>query len=173
MGNPDGGRQTSLTLLQRLRANEPDAWGRLIALYRPLVVYWCDRQGVRGADAEDVCQEVFRVAAAKLSGFRRDRPGDTFRGWLRGITRNKLLAFRRDARDNPPGVGGTNVLYVLKDASQPENHGLPKDPAIPMSLTLWKGPLKWLGTLTLIGGILGTFLHYVRYGPRTYEGQEK
>jgi formate dehydrogenase beta subunit len=74
---------------------------------------------------------------------------------------------------NPEGVGGTNVLYVLKDATQPEAHGLPKDPAIPLSVAVWKGPLKWLGTLTLVGGILGTFFHYVRFGPRTYEGQEK
>jgi formate dehydrogenase iron-sulfur subunit len=74
---------------------------------------------------------------------------------------------------NPEGVGGTNVLYVLKDATQPEAHGLPKDPVIPLSVALWKGPLKWLGTLVLAGGILGTFFHYVRFGPRTYEGQEK
>jgi len=40
---------------------------------------------------EDVAQEVFRVAAASIEKFRRERPGDSFRGWLRGITRNFTL----------------------------------------------------------------------------------
>src|SRR4051812_31651419 len=79
---------TSLTLLQRLRQNEPAAWEIMVRLYGPLVARWCARAGVHGADADDVAQEVFRVAAGKLDAFRRDRPGDTFRGWLRGITRN-------------------------------------------------------------------------------------
>ncbi len=67
---------------------------------------------------------------------------------------------------NPQGVGGTNVLYVLKHASEPEQYGLPKDPHIPLSVSLWKGPMKWLGTLMFWGTILGTFLHFVIYGPQ-------
>jgi RNA polymerase sigma-70 factor (ECF subfamily) len=79
---------TPLTLLERVRANDPEAWARLVALYRPLVLSWCTRAGVHAADAEDVAQEVFLAAAHALDHFRRDRPGDTFRGWLRVITRN-------------------------------------------------------------------------------------
>jgi hypothetical protein len=74
---------------------------------------------------------------------------------------------------NPEGVGGTNVIYVLKDAAHPEDYGLPRDPAIPWTLSLWKGPVKWLGTLVMLGGILGTFFHYVRYGPRVYRNDVK
>jgi hypothetical protein len=32
---------------------------------------------------------------AGLSGFRHDRAGDTFRGWLRTITRNQILLHQR------------------------------------------------------------------------------
>ncbi len=67
---------------------------------------------------------------------------------------------------NPEGVGGTNVLYVLKDATKPESYGLPRDPQIPLSVSLWKGPVKWLGSLALAGGILGAALHYLRVGPK-------
>ncbi len=70
---------------------------------------------------------------------------------------------------NPAGVGGTNVIYVLKHASTPEQYGLPKDPTIPWTVSLWKGPVKWLGTLVMAGGILGAFFHYVRYGPKHEE----
>ncbi len=70
---------------------------------------------------------------------------------------------------NPAGVGGTNVIYVLKHASKPEDYGLPKNPTIPWTVALWKGPVKWLGTAVLAGGILGAFFHYVRYGPKEEE----
>ena len=69
---------------------------------------------------------------------------------------------------NPAGVGGTNVIYVLAHADRPEAYGLPRDPHIPWTVWLWKGPLKWLGNAVLLGGILGTFFHYLRYGPRRY-----
>lgn len=73
---------------------------------------------------------------------------------------------------NPQGVGGTHVIYVLRDADHPEACGLPKDPRIPWTIRWWKGPVKWLGNLILAGGILATFFHYLRYGPRTYSREE-
>src|SRR5262249_53928484 len=85
------GPVTPLSLLERVRAHAPEAWPRLVGLYRPLVLAWCARAGVSASDAEDVAQEVFTAAAAALDRFRHDRPGDTFRGWLRAITRNQIL----------------------------------------------------------------------------------
>lgn len=67
---------------------------------------------------------------------------------------------------NPAGVGGTNVLYVLKDAKSPEAYGLPKDPTIPWTVRLWKGPVKMLGSFVFWGTIIGTFVHYLVYGPQ-------
>lgn len=67
---------------------------------------------------------------------------------------------------NPAGVGGTNVIYVLKEASRPEQYGLPKDPGIPWTVSLWKGPVKWLGSAVMLGGILGSFFHFIRFGPK-------
>lgn len=66
---------------------------------------------------------------------------------------------------DPPGVGGTHVIYVLPHADRPEDYGLPKDPKVSWTLKLWKGPLKWLGHLIVFGGILGAFVHYLRFGP--------
>jgi RNA polymerase sigma-70 factor (ECF subfamily) len=111
----DPQRSTSLTLLQRLRDNDSDAWRVMVQLYTPLVCHWCARGGVRGADAEDVAQEVFQAAATHLESFRRDRPGDSFRGWLRGITRNMVLQhFRRGAR-HPKASGGSDALQRLQE----------------------------------------------------------
>jgi formate dehydrogenase beta subunit len=70
---------------------------------------------------------------------------------------------------NPSGVGGTNVLYVLENATRPEDYGLPRDPVIAWQVRLWKGPLKWVGNAIFVGGILGALLHYLRFGPRGIE----
>jgi RNA polymerase sigma-70 factor (ECF subfamily) len=111
----DPQRTTSLTLLERLRANDGDAWRVMVELYTPLVCHWAARGGVRGADAEDVVQEVFRVASTRLATFRRERPGDSFRAWLRGITRNMVLLHFRGHGRRPRASGGTDALLRLQE----------------------------------------------------------
>ena len=56
---------------------------------------------------------------------------------------------------DPPGVGGTHVMYVLHHADKPEIYaGLPNDPRISPIVELWKGVTKYAG-LTAIGGVRG------------------
>src|SRR3954453_6588218 len=112
--------RTSLTLLQRLRDNQPEAWRVVVGLYTPLVYHWSARRGVRGADAEDVAQEVFQAAAAGLARFRREREGDSFRGWLRGITRNVLLQHFRRTDHQPQASGGTDAPAPLPGRAEAE-----------------------------------------------------
>jgi RNA polymerase sigma-70 factor, ECF subfamily len=108
------GATTSLTLLQRIRDKDASAWQRVTALYGPLVYYWCARDGVRGEAADDLAQEVFLAAFTSLERFRRDQPGDTFRGWLRGITRHHVLMYLRQQRDRPRAAGGTDARRRLE-----------------------------------------------------------
>jgi formate dehydrogenase beta subunit len=68
---------------------------------------------------------------------------------------------------DPPGVGGTHVIYVLHDATNPQAYGgLPADPHVPLLVRIWKGPLKWLGGLAMTAGVFGVALHYLRFGPK-------
>lgn len=117
---------TSTTLLQRLRAREQDAWQRLLHLYAPLVAYWCKPWGVRGPDAEDIVQEVFQAVAAGLDNFRHERAGDTFRGWLRSITRHKVLDYLRRQQHQPAAQGGTDAQRRLQQVADLET-SLPDD----------------------------------------------
>jgi RNA polymerase sigma-70 factor (ECF subfamily) len=119
-GSGATGQVTSLSLLERARANDQDAWRRLVELYRPLVLFWCGRGGLRGQDAEDVAQEVFAGVAAGLADFRRDRPGDSFRGWLYGITRNHILLHFRRLQGKPQAVGGSDAWDHVLSLPDPE-----------------------------------------------------
>jgi RNA polymerase sigma-70 factor (ECF subfamily) len=122
MGSLD--RPTSLTLLERVRDKDEEAWRRLLHLYGPLVERWCARGGVRPADIDDVRQDVFQAVAAGLDGFRRDRPGDTFRGWLKVIARNKLLDHFRRRQKQPEAQGGSDAHRQLQELAEPD---LPED----------------------------------------------
>jgi len=113
-----------MTLLERIRDKDEEAWRRLLHLYAPLVINWCSRRGVHGQDADDVSQEVFQAVAAGLDGFRRDRPGDTFRGWLNGITRFKIMDHFRQRASGVEAQGGTSILEKLHQVAEQE---MPED----------------------------------------------
>jgi RNA polymerase sigma-70 factor (ECF subfamily) len=86
---------TSHTLLERIRVRDADAWRRFVHLYGPTIFEWARRASLQPQDAADVTQEVFQAVAQTVAKFRRDRPGDTFRGWLRTITQNKIRDYFR------------------------------------------------------------------------------
>jgi len=74
---------------------------------------------------------------------------------------------------DPAGVGGTGVIYVLHDVTNPEAYGgLPANPRIPWAVKFWKGPLKWIGNLAMLGGVIGVTLHYLRFGAKQVEGEK-
>ena len=87
------------------------------------------------------------------------------------VAQLKASGFSQAAVYDPPGVGGTGVVTVLAFGDRPDLYGLPRDPTIPLAVTLWKTPLKWLGNLAIIGGLVGTFIHYLRFGPKHDPGQ--
>ena len=67
---------------------------------------------------------------------------------------------------DPPGVGGTHVMYVLTHADKPElYHRLPADPTISPVVRGWKEWLKPLGALGFVATVAGAFAHYMGVGP--------
>jgi RNA polymerase sigma-70 factor (ECF subfamily) len=118
---------TSLSLLQRIRNGDESGWRRVVDLYAPLVEHWCRRWGVKGADVDDLVQEVFQAAAQSIEGFRRDRAGDTFRGWLRAITRHKVMTFWRTHGQQPEVFGGSEAQQRLQEVPDSEPVDDPAD----------------------------------------------
>jgi formate dehydrogenase beta subunit len=76
----------------------------------------------------------------------------------------KASGFTQATVYDPPGVGGTGVVTVLAFGDQPELYGLPANPTVPLAVSFWKGPLKWLGNAAMLGGLALAAVHYVRFG---------
>lgn len=76
----------------------------------------------------------------------------------------KENGFAQAAVYDPPGVGGTNVVTVLAFGDRPELYGLPRNPVVPLAVRLWKGPLKVMGNLAMVGGLVAAAVHFVRFG---------
>jgi RNA polymerase sigma-70 factor (ECF subfamily) len=110
---------TSLTLMERVRAFESDAWERLCQIYGPLVFQWARRAGLSDDDAADVMQETFQTVARRVASFQHDGAGSTFCGWLRGITRNKIGDYYRKRAAEPHAPGGTAAHQVLQAVVDP------------------------------------------------------
>lgn len=132
---------TSVSLLERIRHHDREAWERFVELYCPLVYDACRRCQVQPADADDITQEVLQSVARAISGFQKERPSDTFRGWLYRIVQNKVRDHFRRGTSQPAGQGGTDFKLALdqfpdaiSDTSVSEVTG--PDPALKQALEL-------------------------------------
>ncbi len=74
---------------------------------------------------------------------------------------------------NPPGVGGTHMMYVVPHGDQLDEYDLPADAtASPGALATLYG-LRRLGASALGIGLLAAGLHYLGFGPQEPEGEEE
>lgn len=110
---------TSLDLLSAARRGRPGAWEQLVRLYTPLVASWCRNWGIAEQDFVDILQDVFLSVSGHLKTFQKVRPGDTFRGWLFTITRNKARDHFRRSSSQPIGEGGSEANQRLQQSFDP------------------------------------------------------
>jgi len=102
-------------MIRKAKANDADAWQRLVQTYSRRIYRWCRRGGLQPADASNVVQEVLRSVARKLPDFRHEHATDTFRGWLRRITSNKINDhFRSEGQQPAQAQGGTDAHRRLQ-----------------------------------------------------------
>jgi RNA polymerase sigma-70 factor (ECF subfamily) len=118
LGSSSEPNSISSTLLRGVRARQPEAWQRLVALYGPTVYGWCRRLGVSEANAADVVQDVFAAVATDIDRFHRDRPGDSFGAWLRTLTRHRVMDHHRRRQGQPDAHGGTSAYGRLLDVAE-------------------------------------------------------
>nr|WP_314076108.1 formate dehydrogenase subunit beta [uncultured Roseococcus sp.] len=76
------------------------------------------------------------------------------------ITDLKSRGFANAGLYDPPGVGGTHVMYVLHHADQPGIYsGLPENPRISPLVETWKGMTKYVGLAVMGFAAVGSLVH--------------
>jgi RNA polymerase sigma-70 factor, ECF subfamily len=141
--NPEEGvSATSSTLLERVKCHDQQAWERLVRLYSPLVYRWCRRAGLQEADAADVGQQVFVSVARGIAALHHDQAGDTFRGWLRTITKNKLCDHAKMGQ--AIGTGGGKLSDILDNL--PALASAPAEETAEETSLLYQRAVELIGT---------------------------
>ncbi|OYX69122.1 MAG: formate dehydrogenase subunit beta [Rhizobiales bacterium 32-66-11] len=75
---------------------------------------------------------------------------------------------------DPPGVGGTHVMYVLQHANTPEIYaGLPKNPTISPVVEIWKGMTKYVGFAAIGLAAAAGVLHHLVAGPNKVSKEDE
>ena len=75
---------------------------------------------------------------------------------------------------DPPGVGGTHVMYVLHHADDPKLYaGLPQDPEISPVVEGWKDVVKPVAALAGAAAVIAMAAHFMAVGPNATEEDEQ
>lgn len=112
--------ETSVSLIERAKARDREAWKKLAKLYSPMVYRWARKAGLQEHDSQDIVQCVFLAVSTELASFRRDRPGDSFRGWLWTVTNSKILDHFRERARRVPAAGGSAAHQQIQQIAIPE-----------------------------------------------------
>jgi RNA polymerase sigma-70 factor (ECF subfamily) len=113
---------TRASLLARLGDREDRlAWQQFVELYGSLVYGFARQRGLQDADAADLTQEVLLAIAQTAGRWHYDPQRGSFRGWLYGITRNKLAQFLHSRNSQPVGSGDTTAQLRLAEEPEPDS----------------------------------------------------
>lgn len=89
---------TRRSLLLRASEGDETAWRLLTEAYRPFIEYWLIQHSVPRDDAEDLAQNVMLSVVRHLKTFEHSGRNGAFRCWLRTITVNETLDYRKSAQ---------------------------------------------------------------------------
>lgn len=108
------GRTTSLSLLAGIRDHDESAWHCFVDIYEPMIDKWCRRYALQPSDVADIRQNVFSKVARNISRFRKEKPSDSFRGWLWTVTSNQIKDHYRALARTPQATGGSDAHAALQ-----------------------------------------------------------
>jgi len=100
---------------------------------------------------------------------------DEMKEWADGRIKDlKSRGFKNAGLYDPPGVGGTHVMYVLHHADQPEIYaGLARNPRISPIVQLWKGLTKYAGLTAFAAFAAMGALHHFVMGPNVVTADDE
>jgi formate dehydrogenase iron-sulfur subunit len=90
------------------------------------------------------------------------------------ITDLKSRGYKNAGLYDPPGVGGTHVMYVLHHADKPEIYAnLANNPRISPLVEIWKGASKYVGLAAMALFAAFGAVHYAVKGPNEVKPEDE
>ncbi|NQU65719.1 MAG: sigma-70 family RNA polymerase sigma factor [SAR324 cluster bacterium] len=90
---------TRVTLLDKVRENDDQAWNEFCDFYWDLIRGWAMRMGCSESQSKDVFQDTIINLLKQLQGFNYNPSKGCFRGFLKTIVRRRVSdSFRRNKR---------------------------------------------------------------------------
>ena len=90
------------------------------------------------------------------------------------ITDLKSRGYKNAGLYDPPGVGGTHVMYVLHHADKPEIYAnLPNNPRISPIVEVWKGITKYAGLAAMGAFAAIGFMHHLVSGANRVQPEDE
>ncbi len=104
---------TSTSMLEGLRQRDNETiWNQFVNRYRPMIVKYAARFGLKPQEAEDAAQQTLIAFCTSYQQGKYNREQGRLRVWLFGIARNQMLNYIKRRRDRE--------IQVI-DASQDTN----------------------------------------------------
>ena len=117
--------ETRSSLINRLKATmNGESWEVFFNTYWELIYSVARRKGLSEADSQDIVQETILKVHKSLERFQYNRERGSFKGWLRTITRSRLVEhYKKQQRQPPtqqPRENEDDPLVNLADPQGPE-----------------------------------------------------
>lgn len=95
--------ETRSSLINRLKATiNGESWEVFFNTYWELIYSVARRKGLSEADSQDIVQETILKVHKSLDRFQYNRDRGSFKGWLRTITRSRLVEHYKKKQRQPP-----------------------------------------------------------------------
>lgn len=75
---------TSISLLERIKSNDEEAWLEFSSCYINILEKWCKAWNIQSFDAQDVIQETLLAVMSGIKSFEHRGTG-SFRAWMKTI----------------------------------------------------------------------------------------
>lgn len=93
-------------MIRNLRKRSSTAWTQFAEVFGDIVLDQISKDQIQPADAADISQEVLEAVLLNIDRYRHDsKRHGSFRAWLWGITRHKVLDYYRQKKRDPPPAG--------------------------------------------------------------------
>jgi RNA polymerase sigma-70 factor (ECF subfamily) len=90
---------TFLSVIEGVCRQDPQRWGQFDEIYRPMLLAYLRKRGLKEPEANDVIQDIFVKLLGRIHTY--DREKSSFRSWLFSVAHNTLVdrARRRASRE--------------------------------------------------------------------------